>query len=526
MNARNGLNASESRAAYLAVCAGLAIASAPALAQNAKDTSPKPGTSLTIYSSAEPGAVSPDLYRPIPGQQPGYRGVGHIPGYATIREVRPINIDASGAVRFTDVAAYIDPTTVSFTSLTDATASVLEQNYQFDLVSPDKLLEKYIDKKIVVTTVRGDKTEAISGTLLASTWGNLVLDVAGEVRMVNGYAGISFPSLPEGLLTRPTLLWRVKSANPGEQIARVSYETQGITWWADYNIVFTEGKNANSGVLDVGAWVSILNQSGATYSDAQLKLIAGTVNRAPQQRNVYPASRGSGGIMMDMAEVDTGFAEKSFFEYHMYTLGRPATIPENSTKQLELFPTARNVPCEKILMYDGLGGTWWGDGVHTDSNLGVQSKKDVDIFLRFVNNKDANMGMPLPQGRIRVSKLDTADGTLEFIGEDVIRHTPKDEAVLVKLGKAFDVVGERRQVDFEIDEGRRTMTEQVEVKVRNRKDEPVTVVVQEHFYRWTNWTITKESQPHTKLDSRTVHYPVKLEAGKEGIVTYTVRYSW
>ena len=182
-----------------------------------------------------------------------------------------------------------------------------------------------------------------------------------------------------------------------------------------------------------------------------------------------------------------GFEEKAFFEYHLYTLGRPTTLPDNSTKQIELFPAARNVPCEKTLVYYGLAPGYYGYGASpiTDRNYGVQSNKKVDVYLGFKNSQDHNMGMPLPSGRIRVSKMDDADKTLEFIGENVIDHTPKNEKVLIKLGSAFDVVGERRQVDFRIDTSRKSMAEDIEIKLRNQKQEPVTVIVKENLYRWS-----------------------------------------
>jgi hypothetical protein len=333
---------------------------------------------------------------------------------------------------------------------------------------------------------------------------------SGSVRMINGYADVQFLGMPKGLMTRPTLVWRVATDRPGDHTARVSYQTEGITWWADYNLAFTEGANANSGWLDVSGWVSIINQSGAGYNDATLKLIAGDVHRAPKGQGPmerYPAARSEA---MSTA-ADTGFQEKSFFEYHLYTLGRPASIPNNSTKQLELFPKAERVPCEKVVVYDGLGpNAWWGEGLYTDQSVGVQTSKDVDVYLKFKNGLAEGMGMPLPAGRIRVNKVDSDDGSMEFIGEDVIRHTPREEEVLVKMGRAFDIVGERVQQDFKYDASRRTIEETYEIKVRNRKKEAVKVIVQEHMYRWSQWEVIKTSVPGTKLSSRLMHFPLTL----------------
>lgn len=478
------------------------------------------GTALTIYSTAQAGAIAPEMYRD--------GGTGQsVPGYALIRQERNVNLNKERSIlRFTDVAALIDPTTVSFTSLTDPDGTrVIEQNYQFDLVSTEKVLQKYIDNEISVEQQRGDKTETIDG-VLTSTAGNLILRKEdGSVRIVNGYSGIKLPKLPGGLITKPTLVWDVATSKPGAHRTRVAYQTTGITWWADYNFTYSEGKDANSCKLDAGAWVSILNQSGGSYHDAKLKLIAGDVQRAlpPPPRTMMKGRRAE----MAMADAAPAFEEKAFFEYHLYTLGFPTTLPENSTKQIELFPVARGVSCEKTLLYAGQAAPFYNYGsAMVDRNFGVESSKKVDVFISFKNNKENKMGMPLPAGRIRVSKLDTADNSLEFIGEDRIDHTPKNEKVLLKLGSAFDVVGERRQADFRVDTNGKWMEEDIEIKIRNQKNEPVTVIVKESLYRWTNWRVLKSSMAYDKQDAHTIHFPVKLAKGAEGIVRYTVRYTW
>ncbi len=490
---------------------------------------PGESTSLTIYSSARPGGVPAELYQP--GMQQNIWGPqwrNQIPGYAIVRQERPIKLDqGKTTIRISDVASQIDPTTVSFVSLTDASGTrVLEQNYEFDLVSNEKLMQKFIDREVTVEQAHGETIETIKGKLLSVMGGIVLQNADGGVQVINGYSNVRFPELPGGLITRPTLVWQVATDKPGDHRARIAYETKAIAWWADYNVVFAEGADANSGLLDVGAWVSILNQSGATYNDAKLKLIAGDVGRAPEpQMAVAGMARRA---LKAAAEMDeAGFEEKAFFEYHLYTLGRPTTIPDNSTKQIELFPTARQVPCEKVMVYYGLGTRYPNYGSPmTDRNFGVQSNKKVDIYLRFKNKKDIGMGMPLPSGRIRVSKLDPADQSLEFIGEDAIDHTPKDEEVLIKLGSAFDVVGERTQTDFSIDTRRQTMDETIEIKVRNHKEEKVRVIVKENLYRWTNWEISQKSHPFEKVDSRTIHFPVEIEKDGEVTIKYTVHYTW
>jgi hypothetical protein len=482
--------------------------------------SQRPDTALTIYSTLRPGAVPPELYRNAGQGQ-------HVPGYAVVRSEREIALKGGrNTVRFTDVAALIDPTTVSFESLTDPKGtSVIEQNFQFDLVNTQRLLQKYVDRTVTVDQVRGDSVESFRGTLLSVAGGLTLKRDDGTVQLLPHNAGIRLPELPGGLITRPTLVWDVSAAKAAAHRARVSYQTGGITWWADYNVTYEDGAHANACKLDIGAWVSIVNQSGASYSEATLKLVAGDVQRVAPPGQVLRAPMAA----RAMAQEDrvAGFAEKSFFEYHLYTLGRTTSIPDNSTKQIELFPAAHGVPCEKTLVYYGLTPAYgFGPNPVTDRNYGTQSNKKVDVYLSFRNAKENNMGMPLPSGRVRVNKQDAADGTLEFIGEDQIDHTPRNERVLIKMGSAFDVVGERRQVNFSVDTSRRTMTEEIEVKIRNHKPEPVTVIVKENLYRWINWEIVAKSHDFKKQDARTIHFPLKVAADGESVLRYTVKYTW
>jgi hypothetical protein len=485
----------------------------------------EPETSLTVYSSAQPGGIPAEWYRPLPGM--GSPMASQLPGFALVRLNREMQIPRGrGTIQFTDVAALIDPTTVKFLSLTDPDGTkVLEQSFQFDLVSQDKLLSRYIDRNVTVEQQSGDGVKVVDGTLVSSNDGLVIRGSDGRIHALREWSNLSFGELPGGLITRPTLEWDVVSGRGGMQDVRVSYQTGGITWWTDYNLVFTEGADANSGFVDVGAWVSLLNQSGARYQDAKLKLIAGDVNRAqppPQvmRQKMYEMAA------MDAAAAPPGFEEKAFFEYHLYTLGRPATIPNNSTKQIELFDTATRVPARKKLVYYGgdFGGYYGGPML--DRELGPSSNTEVDVWLTFRNDKDSGMGMPLPAGRIRVSQQDKADGSLEFIGEDAIKHTPKDEDVRVKLGTAFDVVGERRQTDFVVNSKGRVMEEAFEIKIRNHKDQAVEVVVRENLYRWSQWSLLEQSQPSEKKDARTIEFPVKVAADGEAVITYRVRYTW
>ncbi len=483
-----------------------------------------PQTALTVYSSAEPGGIPAEWYRPLPGM--GTPQASALPGFALVRVDRDLElVRGRGTLKFTDVAALIDPTTVQFRSLTDPTGTkVLEQNFQFDLVSTEKLLSRYVDRKLSVESEQGDGVKVLEGTLLSAYDGLVLRGDDGQIHALRTWNSMTFGELPGGLITRPTLEWDVLAAKGGNHRARVSYQTGGITWWADYNLIFTEGADANSGFVDVGAWVSLLNQSGASYQDAKLKLIAGDVNRVQPDQKAFRMRTLEMAAVADAAPA--GFEEKSFFEYHLYTLGRPATLPNNSTKQIELFDAATRVPAKKQLVYYGAEGYGFYGSLMLDREFGPTSNTKVDVWLTLKNDKASGLGMPLPAGRIRVSQQDKADGSLEFIGEDKIDHTPRDEDVRVKLGTAFDVVGERRQTDFSLNSKGRVMEESFEIKVRNHKDQAVDVVVRENLYRWSQWALIAQSKPFDKKDARTIEFPVRIAADGEAIVTYRVSYTW
>ena len=501
-----------------------ALGVAPARAQDAvRDEGP----SITIYSSADPAGF--DAQQFITQQRMGYNPTAawQVPGYGVVKEVRRVKLAAGRTdLKFTDVAQFIDPTTVIFADLTDpGGTSVLEQNFQFDLVSPAKLLEKYLDHDIVHETLKdGVSVAKVSGKVLSVNQGQVVLQTAEGIRFFDAAdPGFRLPALPEGLLTKPTLLWKLNSATAGEHQVRTTYQTSGMTWRADYNLIV----NGDDTQADVGAWVTLINLSGASYKDARLKLIAGDVQRIAPQRPMAPMKAGRDrGALAGAAQ---GFEEKSFFEYHLYTLPRRTDVLENATQQITLFPTAAGVGVEKVLVYYGNSDTAnWGffPEARTDRDLGVRGNAKLDVYLRFKNAKDNQMGMPLPKGKVRVYKQDAADGTLEFVGEDLIDHTAKDEQVLVKLGQVFDVVGERTQTDFQVDTSRKTMTESFKFELRNHKSTPVKVVVKENLYRWTNWQITAKSDEFAKQDARTVHFDVVVPPDGEKTVTYTVQYTW
>jgi hypothetical protein len=485
------------------------------------------GPAVTVYSTADPAAFDPQKF--IAQQRQGYSPdfVWQVPGFGVIKEIRKVKLEAgTNDLRFTDVAQFIDPTTVSFSDLTkpDGTA-VLEQNFEFDLVSPEKLLEKYLDQQVSVIVPRGKDAETVSGKLLSATQGQLVLQTEAGVRILAGAdRQVQLGDLPGGLITRPTLVWKVSATEGGEHQIRTTYQTNGITWRSDYNLILNQADTK----ADLGAWVTLMNLTGAGYKNARLKLIAGDVQRIQPQREMYPAApRAAKGMAMMAA--DAGFEEKAFFEYHLYTLPRRTDILANTTQQITLFPTAHDVNVEKLMVYYGLpqAATWrFAAEPQQDRNFGNQSNPKVDVYVRFKNAKENNLGMPLPKGKVRVYKSDEADGTLEFIGEDLIDHTAKDEKLLIKLGQAFDVVGERTQTDFSVDTSRRMMSDSYRIQIRNHKDQPQKVVIRENLFRWTTWEIIKSSDKYEKVDARTVHFEVEVPANGEKTVTYTVQYTW
>lgn len=523
------------RPAVLVITALLAIGDLSLAQPKAPEpaaAAPASDFSLTIYSTADPATFDPQAYAQQDRDAPQYK----LPGYGVVREVRKIDLAAGdNTLRFTDVASGIDPTTVAFKSLTAAdSTSVLEQSYEYDLVSPDKLLQKYVGQTIIINRkqepLKDDRShtpETIQGKLLSYDGSTFVLQTDNRQLPIQilprnpDLSEIKLFDLQTGLITKPTLVWKVHADKAGQHDAQVTYQTDGLTWRADYTVVVNKDDTA----ADIGAWVSILNESGASYGNAKLKLVAGDVQRlTPAEQRTYRFATSQA-----KAVAEPQFAEKSFFEYHLYTLQRPTALANHSTKQIELFPTKQGVAVTKTFVYYGLAPElryWAASSPNEDRELGTQMNKKVDVYLQVINSEKNGLGLPLPAGRVRVYKTDEADAASEFVGEDLIQHTPKDERVLVRVGSAFDVVGERKQTDFTVDANGHVITETFEIALRNHKKEPVKVIVKENLYRWVNWEITKASDKFEKQDYRTVHFPVEVPAEGEKKVTYSVKYTW
>jgi hypothetical protein len=403
---------------------------------------------------------------------------------------------------FTDVAAQIDPTTVHLKSLTDpAGLRILEQNYEYDLLSSQKLMEKYVGRMVRLYNTDGTYLEA----KLLSTAGP-VFEINGQIHL--GHNGrLVLPSLPENLVSKPTLVWLLRNALAGTQRVEASYLTGGITWKADYVMVLdpTDIK------ADLTGWVTIDNRSGATYGNAALKLVAGDVNRAPEgrrnQRALEVAAKAA-----SMQDATRDFTSEGFFEYHLYTLDGRTTLKDNQTKQLALM-SASDVPVLKQLIYYGAQ-----DYYRTSYGMPMSNQK-VGVYLDIKNAKANRLGVPLPRGKVRVYKAD-ASGSQQFVGEDWIDHTPTDERVKIKMGDAFDVVGERTQKEFrKIASGLYEV--EWEIALRNHKKADQTVTVIEPVPG--DWQVLTSTHAWEKPEAHTLKFEVPVAKEGASKLTYRVR---
>jgi hypothetical protein len=337
-------------------------------------------------------------------------------------------------LKFMNVASWIIPASVRIRSIIDPESlSVLEQNFEYDLLSPEKLMEKYVGKEVRIVTKNPytDKEEVVTATILSVNNG-VVLRIGDEITF--GYEGrMIFPSVPENLISRPTLVWHLRNTlDTGKQVIEVAYLTSEIRWSADYVLTLAEGEEE----AGLAGWVTIDNQSGATYENARVKLVAGDVGRVGEEP-VMGFAMERKALRADAEQ----FVERAFFEYHLYTLGRTTTIKDNQEKQISLL-SAERIPLRKEYVYRGAAQ------YYTSRYRQLESDKKVGVHIEFENREEDNLGMPLPAGTVRLYKADH-EGSLQFLGEDSIDHTPKDETVRVKVGEAFDVKGSRRQVEWE-----------------------------------------------------------------------------
>jgi hypothetical protein len=423
-----------------------------------------------------------------------------------VKDLRNIRL-ARGVqeMKFMDVASQIIPTSVNIRSTTAPDSfSVLEQNYEYDLLSPRKLVDKYVGKtvKLVTRNPYTDKEETVTATILSNNEGIPVYRINNKITF--GHPGrIIFPEMPDNFIAKPTLIWLLDNKTASQQKIETLYLTNGINWRADY-VLTLDQKDAMG---NLNGWVTVDNKSGAPYKNSRLKLVAGDINRA---RDDLRREKLMAGAAAQRAEPE--FKEAAFFEYHIYTLERKTTIRENQTKQIGLL-NASDVPLKKEFIYRGAAHYYrsrYGDTITNDK---------VGVFLEIRNKKENNLGMPFPKGIIRVYKEDQ-DKSLQFVGEDSIDHTPKDEKIRIKMGNAFDIAATRKQTVWE-KISKDTYEIAFEISLRNHKTEGVTIKVVEPL-SW-DWKILESSHTYTKVDAHTVSFDVPVKKDGEAKLTYRAR---
>jgi hypothetical protein len=444
-------------------------------------------------------------------------------------------------VEYTGIAAHLEPDSVILRDPAGRSLQILEQNYRNDPISQELLLSFYEGKTIdFIVGQNGDKQITAPGRIVRSGYVSSqgyamgypqpastlpIIEMNGVLRF--GLPGQPlFPALTGDSILKPTLSWLLQTSAPGKSDAEISYVSSGMNWQADYNLVVSDQPNGKNDLLDMIGWITMHNQSGKTYEDARIKLMAGDVNKiqgGSVAGRVYAATKA-----MEADAAAPVVREKSFDEFHLYTLERPTTLHDQETKQVE-FVRGTGIRAQRIYVYDGARLEQYGyynpDQIRQDANYGTLSNSKVSVMEEFKNSDANHLGMPLPKGKLRFYRADT-DGTLEFVGENVIDHTPKDETIRVYTGNAFDVVGERKRLNFHVESSQHWMDESFEIRVRNHKKEPVNVRVVEHLYRCVNWKLTEQSHPSHKTDAQTVELPITINADGEAVVTYTVHYSW
>jgi hypothetical protein len=428
-------------------------------------------------------------------------------GRALVKDTRRFPMTAgTQAVRFDDVTSGIIPGSVHVNAA-EGGVHVREQNFEYDLVSTDKLLQRYLGEPIRVTTESG---EVHAGVLLSGARDVILETEAGGVTVLrlDQIRDVTFPELPEGLASKPSLLWSMEAEQAGDQELTVTYLTGGFGWQADYIVRLGDDDDS----VDLAGWVSVTNDSEATFHDAHLKLVAGDVNMVPipdaSCADEMDASKARRSAEYEAA----GPQQREFFDYHLYEMPRPVTLRSHETKQVE-FLSASEIPAEVTyrLEYDG---HWYGTTVTRHPSVNVE----------LVNGVEQNLGVPLPMGVVRVYKQDV-DGAAELVGESRIEHTPTDERVELRVGDAFDIVGEwRRTRQREISWS--TYDVSYEAVVRNHKDTDVTVELLQHPYAWGDWSVRKASHTSERQDNNTLTFDVAVPAHGETTVTYTIRNRW
>ncbi len=467
--------------------------------------------------------------------------------FAVVRQEIPLDLKpGENQVTVSDITMHLEPDSVILRDPAGKHAvQVLEQNYRADPVSEMMLLSLYEGQTIGFE----NQGQIIKGKVIRSGYTphdyfamnrygqnyyqqqmsgasqTPVIEVDGQLRFSLPGTPV-FPRLTDDTILKPRLEWVLSADKPGKFPAEFSYVTGGMTWEADYNIVAPE----KGDVADIVGWVTMDNQSGRTFENARIKLMAGDVNKIQQGVNGRIVNRLENYAAMGAAVYSPPVTEKAFDEYHLYTLERRTTLRDRETKQVE-FIRAAGVTTKQVYIYDGVKidpnryNGWAWENIRNDHSYGTESNPKIWVMREFRNSDANHLGMPLPKGRVRFYRR-SDDGQIEFTGENAIDHTPHDETVRIYTGNAFDLTGERRRTNYIVETGKSTATESFEIKVRNHKKEPVEVRVVEHLYRALTWDIASSSSEYKKTDSHTIEFPVTIAPDEEKTISYTAHYTW
>jgi hypothetical protein len=517
---RSGALSKTYRGMVAALLAAWMFFSGPGIAWASGDkaeaqTSSEPGTALTIYNQ----------------------------NFFVAREHVPLDLKPGvNEAQYVGVAAHLEPDSVILRDPSGRALQILEQNYRNDPVSQELLLSFYEGKTIdfavgqnadgTPVKIRG---KVIRSGFMPTTYINgypqqgstqPIVEVDGVLRF--GMPGQPiFPALSADSILKPTLSWLLQANEPGKFDAEISYVSGGMTWQSDYNVVVQDDPGKKTDLLDMIGWITMQNLSGKTFENARIKLMAGDVNKI---QGPTLAARAYKAMAQNVAVEAAApvVREKAFDEFHLYTLQRPTTLRDQETKQVE-FVSSTGIHAQRLFIYDGAQtgdyGYYSPDQIRNDPNYGTASNKKIWVMEEFKNSEANHLGIALPKGKLRFYRRDT-DGHLEFVGENAIDHTPKDETLRIYTGNAFDVVGERKRTNYHLDSNQRWMDESFEIRIRNHKKEAAEVRAVEHLYRWTNWKVTEQSSNFNKKDAQTIEFPVTVAPNGEQVITYTVHYSW
>ena len=449
--------------------------------------------------------------------------------FAVVRDTVPLDLKAgANSVRYAGATAQVEPDSVILRDPAGKhSLQILEQNYRNDPVSEPLLLSLFEGKTIDFVKERlKDNTmarEIIPGKIVRSGYvpggqaQSPIIEVNGKLQFTMPGSPI-FPDLGDDTVLKPAFNWLLQSDQAGAFDAEVGYVTGGFDWSASYNLVSPE----KGDLVDLVGWITMNNTSGKTFENAKIKLLAGDVNKIqPMNRPMMMRAMGGFGGGGAAAPVVT---EKSFDEFHLYDIARPTTLHDRETKQVE-FVHAEKMFAPTIYVYDGAEGYRFY-GLNYDQGYGQSDSKKIIVQREFKNAETNQLGVALPKGKLRFYRRDD-DAQLQFVGENEIDHTPRNETVRVTTGNSFDLVGERKQTNFRVDTADKWIDESFEIKLRNRKKtDTVEIRVVEHLYRWSNWNVTAKSDNFEKKDSQTIEFRIPVKPDEERIVTYSVHYSW